>query len=59
MSHEELDATDVLDSGDLGLLVRSTRTVRDRAPGISVVGGCCGTDSRHAAALWGVSAPPR
>jgi homocysteine S-methyltransferase len=23
-------------------------------PSLRVVGGCCGTDARHVAALWGV-----
>jgi methionine synthase I (cobalamin-dependent) len=57
MSHEELDEMEVLDSGDLDLLVDSTRSVRAQTPGMAVIGGCCGTDSRHVGALWGV--PPR
>ena len=28
--------------------------LRARLPGLAVVGGCCGTDARHVAALWGV-----
>lgn len=56
MSHEELDAMEVLDSGDLGLLVESTTSMRQQTPALAVVGGCCGTDSRHVAALWDV--PP-
>ncbi len=58
MTHEELDAMEVLDAGDLGLLTSSARSVLDQVPSFSVIGGCCGTDSRHVAALWGV-APPR
>jgi S-methylmethionine-dependent homocysteine/selenocysteine methylase len=54
MSHEELDQMEELDSGDLGLLVSSAAQVRARVPSVRVVGGCCGTDSRHVAALWGV-----
>lgn len=57
MTHEELDAMEVLDAGDIGLLTSSTRSVRDQVPSFSVVGGCCGTDSRHVAALWGVASP--
>ncbi len=57
MSHEELDSMEVLDAGDLTLLVRSTEELRSRAPSLKVLGGCCGTDSRHVAALWGVSEP--
>jgi S-methylmethionine-dependent homocysteine/selenocysteine methylase len=56
MSHEELDAMEVLDSGDLGLLVDSAASMREQTPGLAVIGGCCGTDSRHVAALWGVPA---
>lgn len=54
MTHEELDAMEELDGGDLDLLVSSTASVRAALPSVSVVGGCCGTDSRHVAALWGV-----
>ena len=56
MTHQELDAMEELDAGDLPLLVGSTADVRDRLPSLRVVGGCCGTDSRHVAALWGVGA---
>ena len=52
LSHEELDAMEVLDSGDLGLLTSSAADVRKQVPSVRVVGGCCGTDSRHVAALW-------
>lgn len=54
MTHAELDAMEELDSGDLGLLVSSAASARAALPSVSVVGGCCGTDSRHVAALWGV-----
>jgi S-methylmethionine-dependent homocysteine/selenocysteine methylase len=54
MSHEELDEMDVLDAGDLDLLVDSTKSLRAQTPALAVLGGCCGTDSRHVAALWGV-----
>jgi len=57
MTHAELDEMEVLDSGDIGLLTTSARSVRDLVPSFSVLGGCCGTDSRHVAALWGVAAP--
>ena len=57
MSHEELDNMEVLDAGDLGLLVDSTKSLREQTPELAVLGGCCGTDSRHVAALWGVPAP--
>lgn len=54
LSHAELDAADELDAGDVGLLTSSYDALRARLPGLSVVGGCCGTDARHVAALWGV-----
>ena len=54
MSHEELDAMEVLDSGDVSLLVSSFQGVLRQAPSLRVVGGCCGTDSSHVAALWGL-----
>lgn len=56
LSHAELDEMDVLDAGDLDLLTASAHDVQDAARGIRVLGGCCGTDRRHVAALWGVGA---
>lgn len=55
LSHAELDVMEELDAGDLPLLVTSTAELRSQLPAAGVVGGCCGTDSRHVAALWGVS----
>ncbi len=55
MTHAELDAMTELDAGDIDLLVASLDALRARLPGLSVVGGCCGTDARHVAALWGVT----
>ena len=54
LSHAELDAAEELDAGDLGLLTASYDALRARLPGLAVVGGCCGTDARHVAALRGV-----
>ncbi|GAA1771101.1 homocysteine S-methyltransferase family protein [Nocardioides hankookensis] len=53
-SHAELDAAEELDEGDLALLAASYDALRPLLPGLRVVGGCCGTDARHVAALWGV-----
>jgi homocysteine S-methyltransferase len=53
-THEELDAAEELDEGDLGLLRSSYDALRPSLPSLRVVGGCCGTDARHVAALWGV-----
>jgi methionine synthase I (cobalamin-dependent) len=55
LSHAELDVMEVLDSGDLDLLTGSAADVRKQATSVRVVGGCCGTDSRHVSALWGVA----
>ena len=54
MTHAELDAMEELDEGDLGLLASSLDALRPQLPSLAIVGGCCGTDSRHVAALWGV-----
>jgi len=53
-SHAELDEAETLDEGDLGVLVPDHRTLEQRLPALEIVGGCCGTDARHVAALWGV-----
>jgi S-methylmethionine-dependent homocysteine/selenocysteine methylase len=53
-THEELDAADVLDEGDLALLRSSYDALRPELANLRVVGGCCGTDARHVGALWGV-----
>jgi homocysteine S-methyltransferase len=54
LSHAELDEAEELDGGDLGLLASSYDALRPQLPGLRMVGGCCGTDARHVAALWGV-----
>jgi homocysteine S-methyltransferase len=54
LRHADLDAADELDTGDLGLLTSSYNALRARLPGLAVIGGCCGTDTRHVAALWGL-----
>ncbi len=53
LTHAELDASEVLDEGDIDLLAGSFARLRERLPGLQVVGGCCGTDVRHVARLWG------
>ena len=52
LSHAELDEMTELDPGDVALLTRSTDDLRDYLPSLRVLGGCCGTDSSHVAALW-------
>jgi S-methylmethionine-dependent homocysteine/selenocysteine methylase len=54
LTHAELDEMEVLDEGDLDLLTSSVARLRASLPALSVLGGCCGTDARHVAALWGV-----
>ena len=53
-SHAELDEAETLDEGDLDVLVMAHRALEERLPALEIVGGCCGTDARHVAALWGV-----
>ncbi len=52
LSHEELDAMTELDAGDPPALAAAHARLEERLPAIRVVGGCCGTDSSHVAALW-------
>jgi homocysteine S-methyltransferase len=51
-SHAELDEADALDEGDPRTLADAQDSLRDALPNVSIVGGCCGTDARHVAALW-------
>ena len=55
LSHAELDEATELDEGDPAELAASNRALRDQLPDVTLVGGCCGTDARHVAALWGVA----
>jgi homocysteine S-methyltransferase len=50
-SHAELDAADELDSGDPAELAAGYAALRGRLPALSILGGCCGTDARHVAAI--------
>ncbi|MBY5694824.1 homocysteine S-methyltransferase family protein [Rhizobium leguminosarum] len=51
MSHEQLDNSETLDAGDPEDLGRRYRKLIGRMPQLSVLGGCCGTDHRHVAAI--------
>ena len=50
-SHAELDAMTTLDAGDPEDLGRRYARLRERLPNLNVLGGCCGTDHRHVAAI--------
>jgi homocysteine S-methyltransferase len=54
-SHEELDAATELDEGDPVELSAAQDALRPHLPNLALVGGCCGTDARHVAAMWGVT----
>ncbi len=56
LSHAELEAAEGLDDGDPAVLGSEQAALAASLPGLHVVGGCCGTDARHVAAMWGVSA---
>jgi homocysteine S-methyltransferase len=51
LSHAELDVMTSLDSGDPADFGERHRRLRAKLPNLNVVGGCCGTDQRHVAAL--------
>lgn len=51
MSHEQLDNSETLDAGDPEDLGRRYRKLLGRMPEVRVLGGCCGTDHRHVAAI--------
>jgi homocysteine S-methyltransferase len=50
-SHAELDESTELDEGDPADLAARHAGLRDRLPAVTVLGGCCGTDTRHVAAI--------
>jgi homocysteine S-methyltransferase len=51
MSHDELDEAEELDDGDPADLGARYAALRPRLPNLNVLGGCCGTDHRHVAAI--------
>ena len=55
LTHAELDVMEELDEGDRDLLRASTAELLALLPSVTTLGGCCGTDVTHVAALWGVS----
>jgi S-methylmethionine-dependent homocysteine/selenocysteine methylase len=57
-SHAELDESTSLDIGNPDELGAEYRALRAALPRLSVVGGCCGTDHRHVAAICAHWQPP-
>lgn len=51
LSHEELDAVETLDRGDPVALAEDYVALHRVLPDLRVVGGCCGTDHEHIAAI--------
>ena len=51
MSHAELDEAEELDPGNPAELADGYTRLRVQLPNLCVVGGCCGTDQRHVAAV--------
>jgi S-methylmethionine-dependent homocysteine/selenocysteine methylase len=50
-SHAELDEATELDDGNPMDLGAQHAALQDRLPAVRVLGGCCGTDARHVAAI--------
>ena len=50
-SHAELDEAEELDEGNPQQLAAQYRQLRKLLPNLNVLGGCCGTDSRHIEAI--------
>ena len=62
LSHAELDEMVELDDGDPDDLAARYVALRSVLPALRVLGGCCGTDHRHVAAIaqaWCASLPSR
>jgi S-methylmethionine-dependent homocysteine/selenocysteine methylase len=51
MSHAELDEAEELDDGNPVELGAQYRELMAKLPNLNVLGGCCGTDHRHVAAI--------
>jgi S-methylmethionine-dependent homocysteine/selenocysteine methylase len=51
LSHAELDEAEELDEGDPDSLGAGYVALRAHLPNANVLGGCCGTDERHIAAV--------
>jgi S-methylmethionine-dependent homocysteine/selenocysteine methylase len=56
-SHAELNESTELDVGNPAELGAQYAALRRRLPRLNVMGGCCGTDDRHMAAIAEACAP--
>ena len=56
-SHQELDELETLDAGDPTDLGLRYNLLRRDFPGMRILGGCCGTDHRHVAAICEACVP--
>ncbi|AZN99907.1 homocysteine methyltransferase [Mesorhizobium sp. M9A.F.Ca.ET.002.03.1.2] len=56
-SHAELDESGTLDAGDPDDLGRRYSRLRNSFPTMRILGGCCGTDHRHIAAICEACVP--
>jgi len=52
-THAELDESDSLDAGNAFELGAQYAQLRDTFPGLTILGGCCGTDVSHLRAIAG------
>jgi S-methylmethionine-dependent homocysteine/selenocysteine methylase len=57
MSHAELDESPTLDEGDPVELAEQYAELVRALPGVTVLGGCCGTDHRHVERIGRVCKP--
>lgn len=57
LSHEELDNSEALDSGNPQEFGDQHRALLQHLPNVKVIGGCCGTDHRHIQAIAETCAP--
>ena len=57
MSHAELNEAPELDIGDPVELGRRVRVLKQELTGLTVLGGCCGTDHRHVEQIARACAP--
>jgi homocysteine S-methyltransferase len=58
MSHAQLDEAEDLDDGDPTELASQYAALVAAHPSLRVLGGCCGTDVRHVAAIAAACTTP-